>query len=354
MKSGGARPTLQDLARAADVHVSTASRALSKTSSDLVAPDVVKRIRQLAKRLGYRQVRRRRVVKRRRDGLVGVAVPDITDPAFPPIIKGIEEGLARRDYVAILTNTDGNAIRFENVLAMMRTRGVEGFILGSVLRNDPVALRLAAEVPVVTVTREVSGDKLCSVLHDDDEGMRLVLTHLASLGHRAIGAIAGPQSLSTGYNRYAAFVRHSRLLDLGPRSPIAAFAKVFNESEGERCTEELLVAEPQLTAIVCANDRLAVGAIAALRRNGLRCPEDVSVTGYNDMPLADRLLPPLTTVRVQHFRAGMEAATIIVDLIEDGSDAEPRRTVLPVELVVRGSTGFAVAEASSARRRARV
>jgi LacI family transcriptional regulator len=120
--------------------------------------------------------------------------------------------------------------------------------------------------------------------------------------------------------------------------PLAAFARAFNEAEGERCTEELLVTGRPFTAIVCANDRLAIGAIAALRRHALRCPEDVSVTGFNDMPLADRLSPALTTVRVQHFRAGVEAAEIVVDMIERKDSEEPRQLVLPVELVVREST----------------
>ena len=156
-------------------------------------------------------------------------------------------------------------------------------------------------------------------------------------GHRAIAAIAGPQALSTGYRRYRSFTLHRKLLGIGKAKPNAVFANAFNETEGERCAEELLARGQPFTALVCANDRLAVGAIAALRRHGLRCPDDVSVTGYNDMPLADRLSPALTTVRVQHQKGGLESAELLMEMMRE-QGAPPRHIVLPVEIVVRGST----------------
>jgi LacI family transcriptional regulator len=160
---------------------------------------------------------------------------------------------------------------------------------------------------------------------------------LVSLGHRHIACIAGPQTVSTGFNRYSAFLRHRDLAGLNARPALVAYAKAFNETEGERCAEELLAAGRQFSAVVCANDRLAIGAISAFRRHDIGCPGDVSVTGFNDMPLADRLSPALTTVRVQHAKAGFEAAGVLVDLIENES-AEAQHFVLPVEAVVRNST----------------
>ena len=130
------------------------------------------------------------------------------------------------------------------------------------------------------------------------------------------------------------FIKEFGLLE----RPIASFAHAFNEMEGERCAEELLLAQQPFTAVACANDRLAVGAITAFRRHGIECPRDVSITGFNDMPLADRLSPALTTVRVQHYKAGTEAAELIVDTVEKGIQT-PRHIVLPVELIVRASTG---------------
>jgi LacI family transcriptional regulator len=206
-----------------------------------------------------------------------------------------------------------------------------------VLRHDRDAVKAAAGLPVVTVSRRTDDTDYSSVVHDEDDGMRQVLTHLASLGHRNIVTIAGPQTISTGYNRYSSYVQHCEKLKLGTAQPLASFARAFNETEGERCAEELLATGRKFTAIVCANDRLAVGVVTTLRRHGIDCPRDISVTGFNDMPLCDRLFPPLTTVRVQHHRAGLEAADTMVGLIASGI-ATPRHIVLPVALVAREST----------------
>jgi LacI family transcriptional regulator len=334
----GARPTLKDLALKLGVHVSTVSRALDGRTSGRLAPPLVAKIRQTASRLGYTPNSAARALKTRKSYTVGVVIPDIADPAFPPIIRGIEEGLERYDYVAIVASTDGNPRRQQRVLETMRARGVDGLILASGLRSDAMMSKLVSGIPVTTVIRETDTPRFSSVLHDEDDGIRLALAHLVSLGHRTIAAIAGPQSLSTGHNRHAAFDRHAKLLGVNLSPPLAAFARAFNEAEGERCAEELLVTGRPFSAIVCANDRLAIGAIAALRRHSLRCPDDVSVTGFNDMPLADRLSPALTTVRVQHFRAGAEAAEIVVDMIAKAGTEEPRQLILPVELIVREST----------------
>jgi LacI family transcriptional regulator len=117
------------------------------------------------------------------------------------------------------------------------------------------------------------------------------------------------------------------------------FADALNEAEGERCATELLAANVRFTALACANDRLAVGAVAALRQRGLSCPHDISVTGYNDMALVDRLSPPLTTIRIQQYRAGYEAGELLLSALQtDPGERRPRHLVLPVDLIVRDST----------------
>lgn len=331
------RATLKDLAREVGVHVSTVSRALNPRRAQVIAPELRERIHRASRRLGYTRNAAAAALKTDRTRTVGVVVPDITDPVFPPIIRGIEDALGRRDYVAVLANTDGDAARQRKVLEAMGGRGVDGLIVASLSRRDEDLARLAGDRPVATVSREADDPRFASVVHDEDDGLHRVLTHLVSLGHAAIAHIAGPQTVSTGYNRHMSFLRHHKAL-VGARKPLVAVAKAFNEAEGERCAEELLIARRPFTAVVCANDRLAVGALGALRRHGIRCPDDVSVTGFNDMPLADRLSPPLTTIRVQHYAAGVAAAEQMLEMLE-GTGAEPQHRVLPVELVVRGSTG---------------
>ncbi len=211
------RVGLKDLAREVGVHVSTVSRALNPDSGHPVAPDLIEQIKKASKRLGYRQNLAAYSLKTNRSRTIGVVVPDITDAVFPPIIRGIEDGLAQYGYVAMLANTDGNPRRHEKVLETMRARGVDGLILASVLRSDKLVSRLASDLPVVTVSRRTDNPHFSSVVHDEDDGIGRLVTHLASLGHRDIACIAGPQTVSTGFNRYQAFLRHRELAGLQAR-----------------------------------------------------------------------------------------------------------------------------------------
>jgi LacI family transcriptional regulator len=330
------RPTLRDIAREVGVHVSTISRALDPASPHAVSPGLADKIRRTSQRRGYRRNAAAYLLRTSRSRTIGVIIPDITDPVFPPIIRGIEDELAAHGYVAILANTDGNSRREAQAIEAMAPRGIDGVIIASMTRDDRTVAQFAVGTPVVSISRQIDGQRFSSVLHDEEHGIGQALTHLVSLGHRGIAMIAGPQTISTGYKRHAGFQRHAEALGLATKSLPVSFARAFNEMEGERCAEELLAAGRPFTAIVCANDRLAVGAISGLRRHRIDCPDDVSVTGFNDMMLAERLFPPLTTVRVQHHKAGVEAARLIVDIIENA--VEPQHVVLPVQLIARGST----------------
>jgi len=334
------RVTLKDVAEAVGVHVSTVSRALDPKTRHLITPDVAGRIRDASRRLGYRRNAAAYSLRTSRTRTIGVVLPDITNPIFPPIIRGVEDALAAHGYIAILANTDSNIEREEGISETLRARGVDGMVLASVERDDEAAGRLAAEgLPIVTVNRKVDDPAISSVVHDDEDGVRRVLTHLASLGHRRIAMIAGPQALSTGTDRYRAYLWHASALGLLADPAAVVFAHTFNESEGERCAAALMQTGERFTAIVCANDRLAIGAIAALHAYGKSCPADISVTGYNDMPMVDRLQPPLTTIRIQQYQAGFAAAELLHTMLHgDAAEREPRHIILPVELMVRGST----------------
>lgn len=334
------RVTLKDVARQAGVHVSTVSRALNPGTRHLISPEVVDEILRVSERLNYSPNNAALSLKTNRSRSIGVIVPDITNPVFPPIIRGIEDALGRHDYYAVLANTDGGLDREAKIADLLRARGVDGLILASVERQDETVSRLAGDgLPIVTVNRRVDDDAVSSVVNDEDTGILDVLRHLAGLGHRRVANVAGPQAMSTGVDRYRAFERHRTALGLNGDPALVAFAAGFNEEEGEARTEELLARRRDFTALVCANDRLAIGAIAALRRHGLTPPGDVSVTGYNDMPLVDRLSPPLTTVRIQQYEVGFEAARVLVELLERPPEQrQAHHLVRPVELIVRGST----------------
>jgi LacI family transcriptional regulator len=334
------RVTLKDVAQAVGVHVSTVSRALDPKTRHLITPEVAAEIIKASERLEYRQNAAAYSLRTNRTRTIGVVLPDIANPVFPPIIRGAEDALAAHDYLAILANTESDLRREESITRMLRARGVDGLILASVEREDAAVQRLAAEgLPIVTVNRRVDDERVSSVSHDEEDGVGRVIAHLVSLGHRRIAGVAGPQEISTGAERYRGFRRHCAAAGLAESECPVAFAEAFNEAEGERCAEELLARGRPFSAVVCSNDRLAIGAIATFGRHGRTCPDDVSVTGYNDMPMVDRLVPPLTTIRIQQYRAGFEAAELLYAMLQaNAENRRPRHLVLPVELIVRGST----------------
>lgn len=332
------RVTMKDVADAVGVHVSTVSRALDPTTSHRIRPEVAEKIRRACRDLGYSQTFPLPAPKTTPTRTVGVVVPDVAETFFSAIIRGAEQALAGHGYLVVIANTDRNKRREAEIVDVMRSRGLEGLILSGVEWQDNLVSRLAGEgFPVVTVNRRSEDLRVSSVVYDEDDGFDQILAHLTSLGHRRIANIAGPQNLYIGQRRYRAFERH--LMERGLDAH-TEFADRTTEAEGERCGEVLVKSGRDFTAIVCGNDRLAFGAVTALRRRGLDCPGDVSVTGFNDMPLADRFVPSLTTVHLDQFRAGWDAAELLAEML--GSPPEhsvPQHVVLPVELVVRNSTG---------------
>lgn len=329
--------TLRDVAEAAGVHPSTVSRALDPRARNLINPAMAQRIIEISTKLNYRPNAAAYSLRTSRSRMIGVLVPDIENPIFPPMIRGIESALLPRGYFAILGNTDGNLSRERDMARNFVSRGIDGLILAGVSRDDQIVNELAQETtPLLTVNRRLDDPAISSIVHMEENGVLRCMTHLVSLGHRRIAVIAGPQSTSTGTERYEAYLRHRDPLGCADDPRLVCFAEAYSETEGERCLEELIARDANFTAVMCANDRLAIGAIAALERRNLRCPQDVSVTGYNDMPMVDRIHPALTTIRIQQHQMGVEAGTIMLEMIEGATG--PRHVLLPVELVIRNST----------------
>jgi len=330
--------TLKDIARITGVHVSTVSRALDLNGRSALTEDVVQRVRETAQRMGYRPNRLAAGLRTSRTMTVGIIIPDITNAIFPLIVRGVESVLEPLGYASIIVNTDNLVEREARLLDVLRERGVDGIVHAAVLRDDPRIAEVMAEgTPVVTVNRRMDGAGIPAVVNDEEHGISLLMRHLHESGHRRIAHIAGPEAFSTGQARLRAF--EGMVAELGLEAPAGTTIQAhrFDEAEGARCTEELLAGGWPFTAILCANDRLALGAIRALQARGLRCPEDVSVTGFNDMPLLDLIPPGLTTVRIAQFKVGQAAAHLMVRMMSGQADGVEPETVMPVELIRRGT-----------------
>ena len=331
--------TLRDVAADAGVHPATASRALNAGTRTMVNAETARRVIGSAERLGYRPNPIARGLKTNRSSAIGVVVPDLCDPAFPPIVRGVEQRLGPAGYASLLANTDDDPERESLSFAALRSRQVDGVITGTARRHHPVLRALCdTGVAVVQVDRRMDDDDVPSVVADDAAGVRLAVAHLAELGHEQIAHVAGSIELSTGQRRFDAFLHAMHERGIEPDDTLTPAARVSSVAEGRRLTEGLIEGGRPFTAILAGNDLLALGCIEALRQAGLRCPEDVSVVGFDDMSWGGRFTPPLTTVRVPHRDLGAQAADLLLERLagEEPSVAEHR--VLPVELVIRGST----------------
>jgi LacI family transcriptional regulator len=306
--------------------------------SHLVAPGVAKKIRAAAAALGYQSNVTAAGLRTGRSGLIGVLAPDIADPGFPPVLSGVTETLGAAGYATIVVDVGPDRSRQRELVDKLIARGVDGLVLATVTLNDPVVGHcMAASMPAVLVNRSDAGRKLPAVVTDDEAGMRLAVEHLVALGHLRIGHIAGPQHVSTGALRRAGFKAAAARAGLAAQNIMIETARAYTREQGRLAALRLLDRKTGPTAIVGANDLLALGIYDALSERGLHCPSDISVVGHNDMPYVDMLSPPLTTVRIAQRTMGNQAARLLLEEIADPA-ARCERVVLEPKLIVRGST----------------
>jgi len=336
------RITIDDVAVRAGVHKATVSRALNLRTRHQVSGDTVSRVEAAAEELGYVPNAMARGLRTSNSMTIGVIIPDLTNPFFPPVVRGIENYLQPRGYTALLANTDGSDETEQLALDSLLGRRVDGLIVASGSRHGS-ALGQAhrAGVLAVMLNRDGGGVPYPVVTGSDATGVAAAVTHLVDLGHRRLLHIAGPEGFSTSETRTEAF-RAACASAKGVTGTVLD-ASALSVEAGQQAMDRVLTARrARPTGIVAGNDLVALGVLRSLRAHGLSCPGDVSVVGFNDIEFAQDSNPPLTTVRVPMQEMGAEAARALLDAIEAKSqDATTVR--LPVSLIVRGSTGPAPA-----------
>ena len=335
---GGQPVTLRDVAQAAGVHTATASRALNPKARQLVNAETVRRVMRAAETLGYQPNPIARSLKTSKSATVGLVIPDLTNPLFPPIVRGIENVLESAGFSALIVNTDNDPERERALIESLRSRQVEGLIVATARLEHPFLRQLREQdVKIVLINRRIENLQMPFVVGDDATGIALAVKHLVDLGHSRIAHIAGPQITSTGLDRSRAF-RHA-VRDYGAEEDPALIVESahWSEGDGAGAMRELLDRGSRCTAVVAGNDLIALGCYDVFAERDIACPEDVSVVGFNDMPFLDKLRPPLTTVGVPHHELGAEAARMLLDCIEE-PQRHPRSLLLPVSLVLRDST----------------
>ena len=332
------RVRLVDVARAAGVHPATASRALNPAAHDEVSRDTIRRVEQAARRLGYVPNTLARGLRTSRSMVVALVIPDITNALFPPIVRGAEQVLSEAGFTLVLTDTNNDPATERAQVNAMRGRGVDGFIVATARWHDPVLDDLAAAgVPTVLVNRRNDPARLPYIGGDDRSGVYACVDHLAGLGHQAIVHLAGPPNTSTALIRSDAFrsAMASRGLDGSLREVLCP---VYSEEAGVAAIAAALDQGQRFTAVVAANDLLALGAQRALTERGYSCPAEVSITGYNDIDFMSKLSPPFTTVRLPLRKMGMLAARTLLDWLGGDTPEPGSQVLLQVEFMARATT----------------
>lgn len=339
MTSARRNPRIFEVARSAGVSISTVSRVSNGTAP--VGPRTAARVRAAMERLGYSPDALARGLAARRSHTLGLLITDILMPYFPDIVRGAQEAAEAAGYVVLLGDASVHTASEDLLVKRLLERRVDGLIVASSRTTDEYARQLRSEdVPVVCINGPL-GQFPHAVQIDQRQGARLAVDHLAELGHRRIAHITGPTGVPTRAERLAAF--RAALRDRGiAYDPSLVATNVSTIDQSRSATAQLLALADPPTAIFTYNDRLAVGSYQAIRAAGLVIGRDVSVVGFDDIPMTEWLDPPLTSVRQPRRDMGRTAVDILLTALR--GEAAPDLVVVQPTLVVRGSTGRAPAQ----------
>jgi DNA-binding LacI/PurR family transcriptional regulator len=333
--------TIHEVAKRADVSVSTVSRAF--TMPDMVNAATRRKVLQVAEELGYQPNRAARGLVTGKTGNIGVVVPDVANPFFSAMLKGCTARAREVRHVVFLADAaEDPRVEAEVVGAMAKQ--VDGVVLCSPRMQPAHLARLVGTTPLVLVNRDEAG--LPAVLMDSADGARQALEHLAALGHRRIAHLAGPPASWAGDQRLrgvraAATANDVEAVELGP------FPPTF---QGGVQAADLALARG-VTAILAFNDLMAVGVLNRLASRGVAVPRDISVVGFDDIEMSSMTTEPLTTVRMPMEAGGRAAVDLLLDGLDaaDEPDAAPAHRWLPTQLIVRSTTAPPRQDDASAR-----
>jgi LacI family transcriptional regulator len=339
--------TIRDVARVANVSISTVSHVLSGKRP--TSHQTRRRVEDVIAQLGYRPNRVAQSLVWRRPFALGLIIPDITNPYFPAFALGAEDRVRQRGYTLVLGNSEYDPSREASYLELVRSQQLAGAIycLGDELSPILPELQRAVEEGLAVVLVHSPMASVPTVCADNRQGGRLAAQHLLDLGHRQIGIVSALPLDEGMADREGGFLDVLREAGMAvDRSAVPTMYGNHQIEGGRQAAVDLLSHAPEITAIFVLNDLMALGALEAARSVGRRVPEDLSVVGFDNIPFAALANPALTTVGQPIRQLGEQAADLLLRVIEDGEpaaiEAAPQPNVLlPNRLIVRDSTAAA-------------
>ncbi len=331
----GRRVTIEDVARAAGVSRQTVSRAINNKRE--ISPITLERVMNAVQQLGYRPSWVARGLATQRTHTIGLVVPDITNPFFPEVARGVQDAARAAEYNVFLYNTDESAEREHQILYSLASQPVDGILLfGSRIDDSDLTTFAESYRPLVVLNRRIGHPGVGMVLVDNYAGARLAVEHLINRGHRHIGMLAGPLASPSSIQRVGGFraAIEQHQLPLQDSCIVPGPPTLDGGREG---AEQLLYHHPEITALFAYNDVMALGAVQAYIESGYRVPDERAVVGFDDIWIAELVHPGLTTIRVNKYEVGYRAAQCLLALMEDPMQCPPA-VEIGVELIIREST----------------
>jgi len=329
-------PTIQDVARRAGVAAITASRVVN--NSGYASQDVRERVLKAAAELGYVPNTLARSLRSRKSHTLALILSDITNPFFTTITRGVEDTASDAGYTVIFCNTDESEDEESKYMDVVLQKRVDGILLVPAGGGER-SIQAAREqgIPLVVLDRRVSGAQVDVVRCDSQAGTRELTRMLVSLGHRRIAMLTGPASVSTAVDRAEAFcdaLAEARLSAEG-----LVFYGSFTQSSGAEMVRQALALRPRPTALFAANNFIAIGALVALREQGLRVPMEIALVAFDDLPPALVTFPFLTVAAQPAYEMGCQATRRLLERLAHPDQTAPVEIVLQTEVILRASSG---------------
>jgi DNA-binding LacI/PurR family transcriptional regulator len=329
--------TIQQVAKAAGVAPSTVSRYLNGQLR--VSPATEARMLDAVRDLGYVPNAQARNLARRRSGVVGFVVPEISNPYFGAIADYVVDAVERHGLLVLLCSTHSQAVKETSYIDLLASGAIDGMLyLGSFRSNERLAAAIRGGLPVVVIDETIAdAPDVHTVVMDDYAGGYQAASYLVALGHRHIAFVSGPAELASVQERRRGYEDALRKAGLDPADQLV-LAGHFTEQFGMSALPRLLAAPQPPTAAFVASDYIALGMLSAAETHGVRVPGDLSVVGFDDIRFSQYVRPRLTTIRSPLERLAQVGVELLFERLADGQS--PARTeILPVELIVRESAG---------------
>jgi LacI family transcriptional regulator len=327
---------MRQIAERADVSIGTVSHVINGTAK--VRDKLRQRVLDAIRSLGYQPSQLARGLRRNQTNIIVMMIPDITNPFFPAVVRGVEDVAYRHSFRLVLCNTDNDAQKESFYLSEMRSYRPAGWLVIPSTDSQMVSqLKSLATVgaPIVCIDRQPNGWKGDVVMAANEAGSYSATQHLLRMGHRQLAVITGPLHLTNAVERLKGFQR--ALAEAKVKiEPEYVQEALFNRQSGYDAAKRLLRMFPRPTAIFACNDLMALGVLLAARELDLHCPEELSLVGFDDLDFAEFTAPALTTVHQPGYQLGTTAARLLLERIE-GSKQSPKKVVLPSELKIRNS-----------------